>query len=556
MANNTQVLNPVAIGAPGDTIRTVDSGGVKTQVVYLAGVTDGGAHVQIPVTHEGHIEVAIHDPKTPFGSLLTEQTEPVFQFDAVYGTTSPEISTTTGHLTGGASSGTVTGANNLFKCSTGTTALSFATLQSRRRLRYKAGQGIVGRFSAMFSAPVANSILVAGLGTAEAGFFFGYNGTSFGILHSTGGVREIQTLTVSTASTATNNYQVTLNGVSHTVTATNNSSTVKTAWEIARGSYSGWKAMAIGSTVVFTADSAGSKSGSFSLAQSGAGTPAAGTFAETLAGAAATDTWVPQSEWNGDTLDGNGPSGFTLDPSRGNVFQIDVQYLGFGAVAMKVEVTNDDNNNPTFVPCHVFQFPNTRTTPHISQPSFPFTMAAYSAGSSTDVWVASASCGGFLVGQRKNLGPRFAYRRVTNNFVGSTPGTFYPLFTVLNKYTFNGRPNQSVIKLISMSVSTDDATPVSFVLLKDVLGNLTGTPSFANYSSSSVAAYDEAAATVTVTDNRQLTFSAELGQASGEIYAFADDVYLEPGESITVAAAAVTGTATYVNASLVTREDQ
>lgn len=127
---------------------------------------------------------------------------------------------------------------------------------------------------------------------------------------------------------------------------------------------------------------------------------------------------------------------------------------------------------------------------------------------------------------------------------------------MLNRYTFNGRPNQSVIKLISVSAATDDATPVSFVLLKDVLGNLAGTPNFANYATTSVAAYDEAATTVTVTDNGQLVFSAELGQASGQTYAFVDEIYLQPGESLTFAAAAVTGTATYVTGSLVTREDQ
>ena len=554
MPDNTRVIG--ADYAPGDTIRTIDVNGVKTQVVALSGQTDNGDLVAVPVTHEGHLEVAIHDPITPFGSLLTETTEPIFQFDAVYGLTSPEIVTTTGHLTGGVTSGTVTGTNNLFTCSTGTTALSFATLQSRRRLRYKAGQGVIGRFSALFSTPAANTIVVAGVGTAEAGFFFGYNGTSFGILHSTGGKREIQTLTVSTASTSTQSYQVTLAGTSTTVTATNNSSTVKTAFEIAKGTYTGWKAEAIGSTVVFVADSAGNKTGTFSLAQSGAGTPAAGSFSETLAGVAATDTWYPQSEWNGDPLDGTGPSGFTLDPSKGNVFQIGIQYLGFGAVTFKVEVTTENANNPTFIAAHVLNFPNTLTAPHTSQPSFPFTMAAYSAGSSTNVSVSVGSAGGFLVGQRKNLGPRFSYRRQTNNFVGSSANTYYPLFTVRNRLVFGSRPNQSVIKLISMSVSTDDATPVSFVLLKNVVGNLTGTPSFAAYATASCALYDEAAATVTVTDNAQLVFSAELGQASGQTYAFADDIFLEPGESWTFAAAAVTGTATYVNGSLVTREDQ
>ena len=76
-------------------------------------------------------------------------------------------------------------------------------IQSRRRLRYRAGQGVVGRFAGYFTAGVANSIQVMGYGHAEDGFYFGYNGTSFGILYSNRGVREVRTLTITTASTAT-----------------------------------------------------------------------------------------------------------------------------------------------------------------------------------------------------------------------------------------------------------------------------------------------------------------------------------------------------------------
>lgn len=278
--------------------------------IVLKGTTDSGKEIPIPVTAEGHMEVAIHSPRTPFGAVNTESLLPEFQVDAVYGINPREVVATTGHSVtdGAANSGANTGTNNLFKCSTGATQYSFATIQSRKRLRYRAGQGIVGRFTALWSAPVANSTVVAGLGTAESGYYFGYNGTSFGILHSTGNYREVQTLTITTASTAVNDYNVQLNGVTTNVTATNNASTVKTAYEISRGTYPGWKASARGSTVVFLANSAGNKSGAFSIAQGGAGVPTAGNFVETLAGSTTADTWIPQSAWNVDKLDGTGAS--------------------------------------------------------------------------------------------------------------------------------------------------------------------------------------------------------------------------------------------------------
>ena len=515
-------------------------------------VNDIGSPVSLAATGEGHLEVAIHAPRLPFGSIHAERLTPVFQHDAVYQLNSFSTKATTGHSTGGVSSATATVSNNLFKCYTGTTALSFSAIQSRKRLRYRAGQGIVGRFAGGFSAPAESSILVIGFGTAESGFYFGYNGTSFGILHVTGGVREVRTLTVTTASTSTSNYNVVLNGATAVnVTATNNSSTVKTAYEISRGTFPGWTSYQVGSTVVFVANDAGSKTGSYSLAQSGAGTPAAGTFARTLSGAASTDTWIPQSSWNGDKLNGTGASGFTIDPSKGNVFQIGVQYLGFGTITFSVEVTSSNTNNADFVTCHTIKYPNTSTSTSLTQPSFPFTMAAYSAGSTTDVGCFVGSFGGFREGVTLLSGPRMTY---TNTSTAVSTGAYYCLFTVRNDGVYAGRANQSVVNILSVGAAHDDATPVTLYALRNA--TLVGTPNFTAWASSSCTSVDTAATTATVSTNDQIVFSIPIGQGGNELIALGDEVTLQPGETLTIAATAVTGTATYTIASMNTREDQ
>lgn len=522
-----------------------------------SGVNDRGDPVNIKTTADGHIEVDIHGPRLPFGSLHVESLEPVFQADFVYDINPDQWIETTGINGAGSTSATITGTNNLGKCSTGTTALSFSSLQTKERLRYRPGQGVVDRFTMLFSEPAANSILVSGIGTAESGFYFGYNGTTFGVLHSTGGVREIQTLTVTTASTATDDYEVELSGTTFNVTATNNNSTVKTAYEIAQGTYTGWKAEQLGSTVVFLADSVGNKAGAFSLAQTGAGTPAAGSYAETLAGVAGTDTWVAQTEWNGDKLDGTGPSGITINPQTINVGQIFVQYLGAGPVVFKVEVA-PEGNDPTFITVHTMRFNNSQATTSVTQPSFPHTMSAYSAGSTTDVWVAAASVAGFVEGKKKLTGPRLTFERDTSGFVGSAADTYYPLFTVRNNliHGHNGikKANQSVINIISMAVSHDDLTPIGFYLIRNAA--LTGTPNFQEFSTVSCADWDIAAATCTITANEQLLASLPAGEKSSSFIDFFDDFNLRPGETLTLAAQAVTGTATYVSGSLNTREDQ
>lgn len=526
---------------------------------------DAGDQSPLRCDENQHLEVAIHSPRNPFGSVHTESLTPVFQADAVYGLNTDLALATTGRAIAGAGSGVATAASNMFTVSTGTTSYSFGTIQSRRRLRYRAGQGVVVRYAGLFTSGVASSIQVMGCGTAESGFYFGYNGTSFGILYVTGGVREVQTLTVTTASTATNDYVITFpDGVTTaTVTATANSSTTKTAWEIAQGTFPGWSVKAVGATVVFLAADAKNHSGTFALAQTGAVTPAAGTCAETVAGAASTDTWIPQSQWNGDIMDGTraaktstsagNPSGSLLDPTKGNVYQIGVQYLGFGSVSFKVEAA-PTGNNPEFVTVHTLRFPNTLTAPHVTQPSFPFTMAAYSAGSTTDISVKASSFAGFIEGQLKYTGPRMSYFRETNGFVGSTADTYYPLFTVRNKLVYNSRANQSVVRLLSLSCSHDDATPISFVLIKSA--TLGGTPSFASYSTKSCTEWDTAATTATVSTKDQIVYALNLGQSGGGAYPLDEEITLQPGESITLAARAVTGTATYATASLNTREDQ
>ena len=516
-----------------------------TMPTGMQGIDGSGDLQALAATSEGHLEVAIHDPLLPFGSLHTEKLTPIFQTDAVYGVNTSEVRTTT------QTTGSVTGNSNLFTCSTGTTSGAFATLQSRRRLRYRPGQGVVARFTAMWSAPVASSIVVAGIGSAESGLYFGYNGTAFGVLHSRGGVREIQTLTVTTASTATNNYVVTLNNVAFTATATNNGSTTKTAYEIASGTYAGWTATQRGATVVFLANDVGNKTGAFSLAQTGAGTPAAGSYAETLAGGAASDTWIAQADWNGDKLNGTGTSGITLDPAKGNVFQIAVQYLGFGAIKFQVEVTPTGANNPTFVTVHTIKSPNTRTTTTLTQPSFPFTMAAYSAGSTTNVSVSCASFAGFVEGDQKLIGPRMSY---FDTSTAVTTGAYYALLTVRNEYVYNGRANQAVVRLISVGAAHDDATPVACHVIKNA--TLVGTPSFAAWSANSCTYVDTAATSCTITSNEQIIFTMPIGASGSGLFAFNDEITLQPGETVTLAATAVTGTATYVLMTLNTREDQ
>lgn len=529
-----------------------------TGSVQIKGTNDIGSITELSSTSEGHLEVAIHGPRLPFGSIHTESMTPVFQTDAVYGINSGQVSTVA------SGTGTATASNSLFSVSTGTTALSQGVILGRKRLRYRPGQGIVGRFAGKFTSPVTYSYQVMGFGHAEDGVYMAYreatgNGASgvapaFGILYINRAHREVRTLTVTTGSSTAENLTITLNSVPLTVAVTASGNIQRTVWEIAQGTFAGWDAYAQGATVVFVRKSANAASGTYSLA----GTTAVGTFAQTRAGAAGTETFIPQSEWNGDKLDGTGASGITIDPTKGNVFEIGIQYLGFGAIIFKCEVTPEDGNNADFVTIHTIKLPNTLTSTSFGNPSFPFTMAAYSAGSTTNLTVNAGSFAGFIEGPKILHGNRFTYFNSLTT-VGAT--NLQALFTVKNARYYMGQVSQVVINLLSVSGALKHTSPCIYYLIKN--GALAGNPNFASLSANSASLWDTAATTVTYSTGDQLLWTGHLGD-TGEIdHHFGgtselnmEELTLQPGEWVTLAARSIFGTPNYVTGSLNTREDQ
>ncbi len=523
----------------------------------LRGTLDNGETKAVPCTQEGHLEVEIHGPLNPFGSVHTEAYTSIFQADAIYGLNSFEMDATTGlgYDPGpgapGANSGSAVGANGLFTCSTGTTAFSFGTIQTRKRLRYRPGQGIIGRFTALWSTPAASTIVVAGFGSSESGYYFGYSGTTFGLLHSTGNVREIQTFTVTAAATVGGAVTFVLNGLSYAQTLAASATTTLTANNIASKTFSGWSVEARGATVVFLADSAGNKAGTFSVTPGGSGLT--GTYAETLAGSTTADTFIAQSSWNGDKCDGTGASGFTLNPAKGNVFQIGIAWLGFGPVTFSILMPSAEGNNANWAVVHTINNPNARTTTHTNQPSFPFTMAAYSSGSTTNVSVSCASLAGFVEGAKRTTGPRMTYWNTTA--VTSSTSAYIPILSVRNDLVYATRASQTVVNLLSFggSANGNANANTSFFLIRSA--TLTGPVSWTAWASTSCTYADTGATGCSFSSNDQVIWTGSISQAGEFVFAFEDDITLQPGETVTLAVRSATSTAVCL-AQLNTREDQ
>lgn len=510
----------------------------------LTGQEDNGNFKNVNVSGSGHLGVAINEPLNPFGSVHTENLEPVFQLDAIYGLNPLNMNAV---YTG---SGNTIASDSSFVTYSGTQIYSQATIQSRTKAKYRPGQGIVAFFTAIFpTGPVANSYQIAGLGTAEDGVYFGYVNTQFGILYTNRGLRRIQTLTITSNTAGTVN--IVLNSATAVQVTLSSTTTTRSAYEIAVANYPGWDAQAIGNTVVFLSANAAVQGGTYSI--TGGTATISASFTTTRVGSASIEQFIPQSSWNIDTLDGsnsdNNPSGVLANWQTGNVFKIDIQYLGYGSLVFGVETVNASNSGG-FVKVHSINLPNSLTTTSFRNPTFPYTQAVYSAGSTTNLVVKSGSISAFNEGIVKYTANKFTFfNSNTSTITTTTFATSVPIFSIQNGLVYNGVTNLSAIKLISISVAVRDGTNynstsgkvgATVFLIKNPT-TLSGPTNFVAYSPESITYRDISSTSFTLNNNAGIIYSLSVAANSNEAISFSDDILLQPGDILTITAMSIGG---------------
>ena len=178
MANNV-ILNAPTVGG-GQTIATEDVGGVQFQRIKLA---LGGSGVDLgDVSNTNPLTVQMGGPSVgAFGDLIAQPLSPVVQLDFVYG-----INTQTGASTL-ANTGVAGTSNGRLELQTGVNSAGSAIFQSRKTAKYRPGQGMVARWTWAYTTGVPSSTQISGVGSSTNGYFLGYNGSTFGLLHRNSG---------------------------------------------------------------------------------------------------------------------------------------------------------------------------------------------------------------------------------------------------------------------------------------------------------------------------------------------------------------------------------
>ena len=147
---------------------------------------------------------------------------------------------------------------------------------------------------------------------------------------------------------------------------------------------------------------------------------------------AAVDVRIPQSEWNVDTLEGNGISRFHLNPSAANIYFINFEWLGVGEVFFGVI------SDGLYHLCHVMKHSNTLTHVYMSSPNLPVRCEIENDGTGVADTVELICSTVISEGGMNPTGFIRSYNRGTVAFACPTDANIYPLVSLKVKSSHVG----------------------------------------------------------------------------------------------------------------------
>lgn len=451
-----KTISPILTTRLGTAIdQHVDSTIVKS---ILAGQTSGGNIYDFVNVSNNKLHVSIQEPTSAFGEISVASLTPITQLDFIYGHNNQTMTGAWG------SGGGIEYANGMVSVSTSTNATGYGKFTTKKYIKYRNGQGVMSRFTTIFATGVANNYQYAGLGTPslDNGYFFGYDGTAFGIFHKN------------------------------------------------------------------------------------SRNPATGT------------TFYAQSTWNTDTLDGSNTvtntSGILIDPTKGNVYQIKYQYLGFGPCIFSVM----NSHSAKFIDVHHTEYSNTAVVPALGQSSLALILNTTNWGNTSNVIIKSGSVSLFVEGTIVSSGPKYGV-----NAYKSVSTTETNVITLKAATTYNNVNSVCQIRINNISFGSDGGNNVSFLNVH-LNGIVAGVPSFTPISGTtsdngnsitngnSVISYDTVGTTLT---NGTIVFSTiNSTNQSTNIDVSSQNIFLAAGDVLVFSVYTI-GTATTASISVNWIED-
>lgn len=141
-----------------------------------------------------------------------------------------------------------------------------------------------------------------------------------------------------------------------------------------------------------------------------------------VTGSASDARTVNQSSWNGDKLDGTGPSGLTLDPSKAQILWMDFEWLGVGSVRCGFII------NGEYITCHTFNNANEITNVYMTTAILPVRYEIKTVTSAVAASMKAICCSVVSEGGFEQTSIDHVARRTT--ILGTIGTTFLPLVSI------------------------------------------------------------------------------------------------------------------------------
>ena len=152
------------------------------------------------------------------------------------------------------------------------------------------------------------------------------------------------------------------------------------------------------------------------------------------------DTEINQADWNGDKLNGTGPSGFTLNAATSNILFIDIEWLGVGSVRVGFVI------NGQLITAHTFYNANNLTTVYMQTANLPIRYEIQRTGTLTagtytlqQICSSCISEGGY---SPQGLEQMIGTSQINAGVNLSTVNTYYNIATIRIK---SGRPYAVIV---------------------------------------------------------------------------------------------------------------
>jgi len=216
----------------------------------------------------------------------------------------------------------------------------------------------------------------------------------------------------------------------------------------------------------------------------------------------------------------------TLDPTKGNVYCIQFQYLGYGDINYMIE----NPETGLFVPVHIIKYANTATVPTLVNPTLHLNLIAktesgYSGGALT---MKTASMAGFIEGiEAVHFGVR---RGISATKTVTT--TRQNMLTLHNEIDFNNKINKVGVYLDFLTFASESTKTVVFEIIYNPT-RITGGTALTDIETT-VSTMQYSSGGTTVIGGKELFPVTIEGLNSKEINLADLGIKLRPGDRITV----------------------